>query len=366
MHLCCHIFSAAGLPVGARLAAALKIFPWLAPNGGACFESRLYAPRRLAVRAAAGGVIPFDDINQLLATVFSSSPGHIFIGAAGIAVRAVAPFLRHKSLDPPVIVLDAGARYAISLLSGHWGGGNELAKHVATLMDALPVISTASDCLPEAAGPPLDLLMRDAGLKILNWRQAPFFQARILEGQKIFLYDPGHYLPSAPYFINLDSYPQSADVAAVVVDWRLRPQSENTLFAAPAVLHIGIGFRKGVTVDELQSGLHEFCRIAGLSPRSIASLATVREKGQEPGKLAMLEHVGCNIYEAGQLAAIDTPNPSSLCGKRFAQKPFSVCESAALLSAGPGSHLVAPKMALAGNMAFAAALSGRQKIPQTP
>lgn len=366
MHICCHIFSAAGLPVGTRLGAALKIFPWLTPRGEACFKSRLYAPRRLAARAANGRIIPFDDINQLLASVFSSSAGHVFIGAAGIAVRAIAPFLRHKSLDPPVIVLDAGVRFAISLLSGHWGGGNALARHVAILMDALPVISTASDCLPEANGLSLDLLIRDAGLKILNWRQMPFFQARILEGQKIFLYDPWHYLPCAPCFINLDSYPQSRDVAAVAVDWRLLPRFENILFAAPPVLHIGIGFRKGVTVDELQSGLHEFCHTAGLEPQSVAALATVHEKGPQLEKLAMLEHAACNIYKAGQLAAVETPNPSILCGKRFAQKPFSVCESAALLSAGPDSRLVAPKMALRGNMTFAAALRRPPKESTDP
>lgn len=363
MHLCCHIFSAAGLPVGTRLAAALKIFPWLTPAGEACFQSSLYAPRRIADRAADAGIIPFDDINQLLSAVFSSSAGHIFIGAAGIAVRAIAPFLRHKSLDPPVIALDAGARFAISLLSGHWGGGNELARHVAILLDALPVISTASDCLPEAHGPALDLLIRDAGLKILNWRQMPFLQARILEGQKIPLYDPGHYLPGAPYFINIDSYPQSNGLAAVVVDWRMLPRPERKLLVAPPVLHIGIGFRKGITVDELQSGLYEFCHIAALAPQSIAALATVYEKGPELEKLAILEQVGCNIYKSGQLAAIDTPNPSSLCGKRFAQKPFSVCESAALLSAGSGSRLVTPKMALCKNMTFAAALCDRVKNP---
>ena len=86
---------------------------------------RLFAPARFRPPQAE----PFTSIGELLARVYAAFPAHVFIGAAGIAVRAIAPLLVHKSTDPPVLVLDPAGRYAISLLSGHWGGGNDLTRH---------------------------------------------------------------------------------------------------------------------------------------------------------------------------------------------------------------------------------------------
>lgn len=76
---------------------------------------------------------------------FAQSDAIIFIGACGIAVRSIAPFVSSKKTDPAVVVIDEQGKFAISLLSGHIGGANELTEEISNLLHATPVITTATD-----------------------------------------------------------------------------------------------------------------------------------------------------------------------------------------------------------------------------
>ena len=90
---------------------------------------------------------PFQSILQLTQRIFADYTGLIYIAPCGVVVRAIAPLIKHKTLDPAVVVVDAGARYAISLLSGHEGGANDLALRVANSLGAEPVISTTTEAI---------------------------------------------------------------------------------------------------------------------------------------------------------------------------------------------------------------------------
>ena len=87
----------------------------------------------------------FERIADLTREIFSQVQGLVYIAPAGVVVRAVAPCLQHKTTDPGVVVVDVGARWAVSLLGGHEGGANELAVAVANALGAEPVITTTTE-----------------------------------------------------------------------------------------------------------------------------------------------------------------------------------------------------------------------------
>lgn len=91
------------------------------------------------------GARPFSRTVDLLHELFRKTDGIIFIGPCGVMVRAVAPHLQSKLSDPPVVVVDVHGRYAVSLLSGHEGGANELSLALANILGAEPIITTTSD-----------------------------------------------------------------------------------------------------------------------------------------------------------------------------------------------------------------------------
>ena len=87
---------------------------------------------------------PLEDLKETVKKHFSDD-AIIFVGATGIAVRSIAPYVKDKFYDPAVLVIDELGRYVIPLLSGHVGGANELAQYIGGALFATPIITTATD-----------------------------------------------------------------------------------------------------------------------------------------------------------------------------------------------------------------------------
>lgn len=113
---------------------------------------------------------------------FAACDGLIFIGAAGIAVRLIAPYLKDKLTDPAVIVVDEAGQFAISLLSGHVGGANRLTEWIAEILDAVPVVTTASDVQGRTA---IDVWAVDHGLVLTDRKLAKEIAAALLDGETV-------------------------------------------------------------------------------------------------------------------------------------------------------------------------------------
>ncbi|MEU6193629.1 precorrin-3B C(17)-methyltransferase [Streptomyces sp. NPDC047061] len=244
--------------------------------------------------------------------------------ATGAVVRLIAPLLGEKATDPGVVCVDEGGRFAVSLVGGHGGGANELAGEVGELLAAQPVVTTATDSV--------GLLGLDAlGLPVEGSVAA--VSRALLDGEPVALRaELGWPLPPLPLA-------EEGAHSVRLTDRAVEP-AENEVLLRPPSLVVGVGASRGAPVEEVLTLVDTVLREAGLSPRSIAELATVDAKAEEPGIVAAAARLGVPLvtYSAEELAGVRVPNPSD--APLAAVGTPSVAEAAALVR---GGELLVPK-----------------------
>jgi cobalt-precorrin 5A hydrolase/precorrin-3B C17-methyltransferase len=292
------------------------------------------AGRRLA------GQLPFEHVHGSLGTVVRERwtdgdvDGFVLFAATGVAVRVVAPLLADKHADPAVVCVDEAGRFAIALCGGHDGGANELARRVSLLLDATPVITTATDA---------------AGLVALD--QLPGFvpagdiagvTAALLDGRSPVVDNPLAWplpggLPAG------GPGPERILVTDASTD-RLHPTVGDgpgppTVLLRPPSLVVGVGSSTGAPSDEVLALVATTLAEAGLSADSVQTVATIDRRRHHPA----ITGLGLTVtaFAAETLAPVAVPNPSDAA--RQAVGTASVCEAAALLAAGDGADLIVEK-----------------------
>ncbi|GAB6124748.1 cobalamin biosynthesis protein [Humidesulfovibrio idahonensis] len=276
-----------------------------------------------------------------MAERFSAYRRHVFIGAVGIAVRAIAPHLRGKTLDPAVAVLDLAARFAISLVSGHAGGANALARELARLTGATAVITTGTD----AAGlPGVDELAAAKGMAVDNAAAVKAVAAALLEGRPVQLYDPeGRLLEGEDAGgLFVPTPPEAWDAAApgVWCHWRVGGRHPQTFRVYPRCLCLGLGCRKGVEEREILAHVEHILARENLAPQSLAASGTASIKRDDPGICAAMIALGAEyvFFSPEALADVEAAGQSETVKRRTGTG--SVCEAAALLLSGAAGLLV--------------------------
>jgi cobalt-precorrin 5A hydrolase/precorrin-3B C17-methyltransferase len=289
-----------------------------------------------------GDQLPFPHVRgELAATVrerWPTTDGLVLVCATGIAVRVIAPLLTDKHRDPAVVCLDDAGRWAIALAGGH-RGANTLARQVAGLVGAEPVVTTGTD---SADVPALDDL--------------PGFRAEgdvtgvtraWLDGEPPVL-DHGD-LPGWPLGRlaevatgSVDGHPIRQEPRVSVTDRVRQPEAGEVLLRPPSLV-VGVGSSSGADPADISQLLAAELREAGLASSSVGLVATVDLKWAEPGIVALAHDLGVDLrtFPARVLAAVDVPNPSLVVAD--AVGTGSVAEAAALLAAGPDATLVLPK-----------------------
>jgi cobalt-precorrin 5A hydrolase/precorrin-3B C17-methyltransferase len=246
--------------------------------------------------------------------------------ATGATVRLVAPLLADKHIDPAVVCVDEASRYAVALVGGHAGGANELATRIAAVLEAQPVLTTATD----ATGLP--------GLDALGWPAEGALAAvsrAVLDGEPVRLdADATWPLPALPANVG------DAGEHRIVVTDRILPLDTPTVVLRPPSLVVGVGASRGVSAEEVLDLLDTALADAGLSPLSVAHLATVDVKADEPGIVGAAARRGWPLvtFSAERLAGVVVPNPSA--APLAAVGTPSVAEASALIGA---VALVVPK-----------------------
>ena len=220
----------------------------------------------------------------------------IFVGAAGIAVRAVAPFLKSKATDPAVIALDEAGCYVIPLLSGHLGGANALARELAALCGGTAVISTATDLNGVFA---VDLWAKKQGLRLLQPERIKAVSARLLAGESVRIESAWPIAGEPPAGVTLGG------AAELLVDFRRR--DTGALCLVPPVLTLGIGCRKGTGEEQIEAAFTSFLAERGIRPEAIAAAASLDRKAGEPGLLAFCERHGwpLSFFSSEELLSLE-------------------------------------------------------------
>lgn len=279
----------------------------------------------------------------------------LFIGACGIAVRAIAPFLTDKLNDVPVLVMDEQGRFVIPILAGHVGGANELALSLAERMGSTPVITTATDLNHCFA---VDLFARRNALHIVNKDGIAKVSSRILAGEEVTMaVEEGHFREeeagilgekrlleeiNVPEGIRLVSTESLADVLVAPASYG----QGRLLTLRPKEYVIGIGCKRGKAAEQIDHFVHRVLKESGISMEQVAAFASIDRKKDEEGILWMSSHYGIPFvtYSAEELQQVE----GTFHASEFVKSQVgvdNVCERAALRFSGPDGILITGKQA---------------------
>ena len=316
------------------------------------------------------GAVSFRRLMDAVAETFPRYRGLVFVAAAGIVVRAIAPHLRSKDRDPAVVVLDSDGRFAVSLLSGHLGGANDLARLAARITGGAPVITTATDT---AGLESWDLVAARRGMVPANLRAVKTVNMAALRGDPVTVCDPEDRLgrrngddPGPPVLFVEHPDQLTEGRPSVLVTWRRPPDSmpADCLVLHPRCLTAGVGCNRGTASKEILDLIRTIFQERGLALPSLSGLATMDAKRDEPGIQETAEALGVPIafYPAEALGGMEVPTPSNTVKRHMGVE--SVCEAAALKRAG-GKRLLVPKVR-SKNATLAVALEGSLSSVSAP
>ncbi|MCB2190063.1 MAG: cobalamin biosynthesis protein [Deltaproteobacteria bacterium] len=323
-----------------------------APGAGICrrlaagmASAEVFLPQRHA--RPENGERPFRSLHAVLVDNFSRYQGHVLVCAAGMVVRCLVPLLRGKAQDPAVVVVDQKGQYAVSLLSGHLGGANELAQRTALILGGEAVITTATDNL---GLPSLEMEARRLGMGVENLSALAGVSGALVDGRKVPVCDPEGWLDPVTNEhgelftpVDTDQANTLLEQPVVWVGWRKLRPPRSWLVLRPRCLVLGMGCNRNTGVDELMGLASDALDRAGAARGSLKSLASAEAKRHEPGLLELAQRLDVEpvFFTHEQLAEVEVPNPSKTVLRCLGTS--SVCEAAALLASQNGK-LILPKI----------------------
>ena len=271
-----------------------------------------------------------------IAELFAAGTPIVGICASGIVIRAVAPVLDDKRMEPPVVALAEDGSAAVPLLGGHHGA-NAIARILAEAFGGVAAITTAGDL---RLGIALD--EPPPGRRIADAEMVKQVAAALLAGEPVALVEEapgGEWLRAGSV-----QWAETADLKVIVTD-RLLPDDPGALVFHPPVLALGIGCDRGCPPEEIEALARDTLAEAGLAAGAVAAVVSIELKADEPGIHALARSLGvpARFFPVARLLA-ETERLSVRSEAAFrATGCWGVAEGAALAAAGPGGALIVPK-----------------------
>lgn len=325
---------------------------------GRILTEKGYLCRCFAVErfAAAHGLecIP-EDAGQWIGTLWGQC-AFLFIGASGIAVRMIAPWVRDKFSDSAVLVMDEAGRYVIPLLSGHMGGAVEIATDISDSLGAVPVITTATDVAGKFA---VDVFAKKNHLLITDRIAAKQISAAVLEGKDVGFFSScpveGRLPEGLVWCEAVEELSRYVCGVAVHSGHMAGNMTSTVLQLIPKTLIVGIGCRKNVPFQHLKEELESLFRQQRLDVREIAAIVSIDLKKDEQGlkELAAFYRVPFVVYPADRLKEAGEVTSSSAFVENVTgvdnvceRAAWAFCEQADCGTDKEGAVLLLPKQKL--------------------
>lgn len=282
----------------------------------------------------------------------------VFVGAAGIAVRAVAPYLAGKAFDPAVLVIDEAGRFVIPLLSGHIGGANALAQRLAEGLGATAVITTATDGRAAFA---VDTWAAAHDCAVIDPENIKYVSGALLRGEPVGLKSDFPVDGRLPAQVTLSGAPESG--FCIGFDTKAAPFA-HTLHLVPRIAFLGIGCRKGTGAQTIERAVQAALDAAGVPWDAVKGVSSIDVKQNEPGLLHFCENHGLHlsVFPAETLRAVQGDfTPSAFVARTVGVD--NVCERAAVCAAAGGA-LICRKTARDGVTVAVAAQDFRAQFDE--
>ncbi len=285
---------------------------------------------------------PKGGLSALAEKLFHEVDALIFIGACGIAVRAIAPHVVSKVSDPAVIVMDEKGEHVISLLSGHIGGANDLARRIAGFIGGEAVVTTATDVNGRFS---IDAWAARHNCVIDSMENEKEYAAAILK-RDLPLKTDFEIAGSLPGGVFLGDEGACGAVISVKKD---EDSFETTLRLIPRIIHIGIGCRRGTPKEKIAAAIDLALNECRIDRRAVKSVSSIDVKKDEEGLLEYCRENGLPVsfYSAQELNEVEGEFPHS----DYVFKTVgvgNVCDRAAVRSAGTDSEVLVSKIILDG------------------
>lgn len=281
---------------------------------------------------------------------FAQSDAIIFIGACGIAVRSIAPFVSSKKTDPAVVVIDEQGKFAISLLSGHIGGANELTEEISNLLHATPVITTATDINNKFA---VDVFAKTNGCYISDMTMAKEISAALVNGNSVGFASDFPWVGEIPKELQLldeeDETKEKPEMGIYVTNSYLKHPFVHTLYLVPKIITLGVGCKKDTPAETVEKVVRKVCDELLIPSVSMELVTSIDLKKEEQGILEYCKerNLPFETYSAEQLKEVE----GSFAESKFVEETTgvdNVCERSAILGSskhGEKSNLILRKYA---------------------
>ena len=267
---------------------------------------------------------------------FRSSNAIVYIGATGIAVRYVAPFLKNKTVDPAVICMDEKGSFVIPLLCGHIGGANALAKEISAGIGAIPVITTATDINNKFS---VDSYAVKNNLHIGSMSVANKISSLIVDDKRVGLVSDVPISERMPHELHLDG---GEDIGIFISYGRSEGPFKKTLKLTPKCHILGIGCRRGTPKESIEAFVKNVLEKENISIKSIRAVASIDLKSNEEGLLKFSKQIKADpvFFSSEELASLPDIGftPSEMV--KTVTGVDNVCERAAFAASNNGELVI--------------------------